>query len=387
MNNRLHWTRLLAFVTGLVNQELLLRNEYLLAENRVLRAHLPARLRLTDPERRTLAEIAKRVGRKTMKDLAQVAKPDTILGWFHRLVAAKFDGSAHRRYPGRPRVSAEVEELVVRFARDNRGWGYDRIVGALTNLGHRLSDQTVGNILRRHNIAPAPERRRTTTWPEFIRSHWDVLAAADFFTVEVLTWRGLVTYYVLFFLEIRSRRIGLGGITRHPDSAWMQPVARNATMEETGYWNGCRYLLHDRDKKFGGEFATTLAAGGVKCVALPARSPNLNAHAERWVKSIKEECLSKLILFWGELATTRRVRIPGALSWGAPAPRQRERAAVSVGGAAGTGSRRRDLQGKARRLTSLLLSSGMNYLTKRAGDGAVILAHGQHISTTRSLSS
>jgi hypothetical protein len=181
VNNRLHWTRPLAFVTGLVNQELLLRNEYLLAENRILRAHLPARLRLTDPERRTLAEIAKRVGRKTMKDLAQVAKPDTILGWFHRLVAAKFDGSAYRSYPGRPRVSAEVQELVVRFARANRGWGYDRIVGALANLGHRLSDQTVGNILRRHNIAPAPERRRTTTWPEFIRSHLDVLAAADFF--------------------------------------------------------------------------------------------------------------------------------------------------------------------------------------------------------------
>ena len=177
VNNRLHWTRLLAFVTGLVNQELLLRNEYLVAENRILRAHLPAGLRLTDPERRTLAEIAKRVGRKTMKDLAQVAKPDTILGWFHRLVAAKFDGSAHRKYPGRPRVSAEVEELVVPFARDNRGWGYDRIVGALANLGHRLSDQTVGNILRRYNIAPAPERTRTTTWPEFIRSHLDLVAS------------------------------------------------------------------------------------------------------------------------------------------------------------------------------------------------------------------
>ena len=306
MNNRLHWTRLLAFVTGLVNQELLLRNEYLLAENRILRAHLPSRLRLTDPERRTLAEIARRVGGKAMKDLAQVAKPDTILGWFHRLVAAKFDGSAHRRYPGRPRVSAEVEELVVRFARDNRGWGYDRIVGALANPGHRLSDQTVGNILRRHGIAPAPERARSTTWPEFIRSHLDVLAGTDFFTVEVLTWRGLVTCYVSFFMEIRSRRVWLGGITRHPDSAWMQQVARNATMEQTGYLNGCRYLLHDRDKKFGGEFATTLAAGGVECVPLPPRSPNLNAHAERWVKSIREECLSKLILF-GETSLRRVV--------------------------------------------------------------------------------
>ena len=297
MNSRYHWTRLLAFVTGMVNQDLLLRNEYLAAENRILRAHLPARLRLTDPERCTLAEIAKRVGRKAMKDIAQVAKPDTILGWYRRLVAAKFDGSANRTHPGRPRIAPVVEELVVRVARENRGWGYDRIVGALANLGHRLSDQTVGNILRRHNIAPAPERTRTTTWKEFIRTHLDVLAGTDFFTVEVLTWRGLVTYYVLFFLEVGSRRVWLGGITTQPDAAWMQQVARNATMQATGYLNGCRYLLHDRDSKFCEEFTTTLEAGGVKCVRLPACSPNLNAHAERWVRSIKEECLWKLILF------------------------------------------------------------------------------------------
>jgi len=181
MMNRLHWTRLLAFVTGLINYELLLRNEYLLAENRILRDHLPARLRLTDPERRTLAEIAKRVRRKAMRDIAQVARPDTILGWYQRLVAAKLDGSAQRRYPGRPRVSAEVEALVVRLAHENRGWGYDRMVGALANLGHPVSDPTVSNILRRHHIAPAPERTRTTTWKEFLRSHLEVLARRRFF--------------------------------------------------------------------------------------------------------------------------------------------------------------------------------------------------------------
>jgi hypothetical protein len=194
MSDRFHWARLLAFVTGLVNQELLLRNEYLAAENRILRAHLPSRLRLSDAERSTLAEIAKRLGRKAQKDIARVAKPDTILDWYRRLVAQKFNGARHRAYPGRPRVPPEVEALVVRWARENRGWGYDRIVGALANLGHPVSDRTVGNILRRHNIAPAPESSRTTTWKEFIRSHTDVLAGADFFTVEVL-WRGLVTYY------------------------------------------------------------------------------------------------------------------------------------------------------------------------------------------------
>ena len=306
MHDRFHWAHLLAFVTGLVNQELLLRNEYLAAENRILRAHLPSRLRLSDAERSTLAEIAKRLGRKALQDIARVARPDTILAWYRRLVAQKFDGSRRRAGPGRPRVSAEIEALVVRFARENRGWGYDRIVGALCNLGHPISDQTVGNILRRHNLAPAPERSRTTTWKEFIQSHIDVLAGADFFTVEVLTWRGLVTYYVLFFMEVGSRRVSLGGITRHPDSCWMEQVARNATMQDTGYLNGCRYLLHDRDQKFCREFRETLAAGGVKCTPIPARSPNLNAHAERWVRSIKQECLSKLILF-GETSLRRVV--------------------------------------------------------------------------------
>ena len=306
MRDRFHWTRLMAFVSGLVNHELLLRNEYLAAENRVLRAHLPSRLRLSDAERSTLAEIAKRLGRKALRDISRVAKPDTILAWYRRLVAQKFDGSRHRAYPGRPRVSPEIEALVVRFARENRGWGYDRIVGALANLGHQISDQTVGNILRRHDLAPAPERSRTTTWKEFIRSHMEVLAGADFFTVEVLAWRGLVTYYVLFFVEVGSRRVWLGGITRHPDSHWMAQVARNATLQDAGYLNGCRYLLHDRDQKFCRQFRETLAAGGVKCTPIPARSPNLNAHAERWVRSVKEECLSKLILC-GETALQRAV--------------------------------------------------------------------------------
>ena len=296
MRDQFHWARLLAFVTGLVNQELLLRNEYLIAENRMLRSHLPNRLRLSDPERATLAEIAKRLGRKALNDIAQVAKPDTILGWYRRLIAQKFDGSRQRVYPGRPRICPEIEALVVRFARENRSWGYDRIAGALTNLGHVVSDQTIGNILRRHHIAPAPERRRRTTWKEFIQSHLEVLAGADFFSVEVLTWRGLITYYVLFFIEIGSRRVSLGGITRHPDACWMEQVARNATMQGTGYLNKCRYLLHDRDRKFCCAFRNTLEAGGVKCLALPARSPNLNSYAERWVRSIKEECLSRLIL-------------------------------------------------------------------------------------------
>jgi hypothetical protein len=132
------WLKLLAYVTGSVNQKLLLQNEYLAAENRILRAKLPSRLRLSDPERATLAEIGKRVGRKALREVACVAKPDTILAWYRKLVAKKFDGSKHRQYPGRPTVPTEVEALVVRMARENTGWGYDRIVGALANLGSPL---------------------------------------------------------------------------------------------------------------------------------------------------------------------------------------------------------------------------------------------------------
>jgi putative transposase len=298
------WLRLLAYVTGLVNQELLLQNEYLAAENRILRAHLPARLRLSDPERSALAEIGKRLGRKALARMACMAKPDTILAWYRRLIASKFDGSKHRSYPGRRRIGPEIEALIIQMARENSGWGYDRIVGALANLGHRVSDQTVGNVLRRHGIEPAPRRSQNTTWRDFIESHMAVLAGIDFFTVEVLTWRGLVTYYVLFFIHLESRRVSVAGITRYPDEAWMEQMARNATDESHGHLKRRRYALHDRDTKFCASFRATLASGGIKAIQLPARSPNLNAFAERWVRSVKQECLSKLILF-GEASLRR----------------------------------------------------------------------------------
>jgi transposase InsO family protein len=182
------------------------------------------------------------------------------------------------------------------MAKENPGWGYDRIVGAMANLGFKLSDQTVANILRRHDIPPAAKRKQATTWRDFIRAHMAVLAATDFFTVEVLTLRGLMTYYVLFFIHLESRRICVAGVTPHPDHEWMEQMARNLTMEDSGFLNKQRYLLHDRDSKFCASFREVLEAGGVKPLALPPRSPNLNAYAERWVRSVKEECLSNLIL-------------------------------------------------------------------------------------------
>ena len=301
------WVRILAYITGTVDQELLLRNEYLAAENRILKAQLKTPLRLTDAERMTLAEIAHRLGRKALEDVANVVKPDTLLGWYRRLIARKFDGSKSRRYPGRPRIDDEIEQWVVRMAKENSDWGYDRIVGAMANLGYRLSDQTVGNILHRNGISPAPARKRTTTWADFIRVHMAVLAGTDFFSVEVLTLRGLVTYYVLFFIRLESRRVEVAGITQHPNEAWMKQIARNVTMDEWGFLDNCSYLIHDRDTKYCQSFRDIIESGDVRTLPLPARSPNLNAFAERWVKSVKDECLSKLILF-GEASLRRALR-------------------------------------------------------------------------------
>src|SRR6202521_3822322 len=293
----MEWARILAYITGTVDQELLLRNEYLAAENRILRGQLKGRLRFSDAERAKLGEIGRRLGRKALGEVANAALPDTILAWYRRLVARKFDGSKQRRTPGRPRIDRAIEELIVRMAEENPSWGYDRIVGALANLGHEVSDQTVGNVLRRHGIPPAPQRKRTTTWAVFIRAHLAVLAGTDFFSVEVFTLRGLATFYVLFFIHLGSRKVDIAGITVHPNERWMQQMARNVTMEGWGFLANCRYLLHDRDTKYTQSFRAIIEAGHVTTLPLPAHSPNLNAYAERWVKSIKDECLSKLILF------------------------------------------------------------------------------------------
>src|SRR5215471_8456313 len=298
------WARMLAYVTGTVDQELLGRNEYLSTENRILKAQLNGRLKLSDAERSMLGEIGHRLGRTALAEVATVAKPDTILAWYRKLVAHKFDGSKARRGPGRPRVTRKVEQLIVRLAEENRDWGYDRIAGALANLGYRVCDQTVGNVLQRHCLPPAPERKRTTTWSAFIRAHMDLLAGTDFFTAEVLTLRGLVTYYVLFFIHLESRWVTIAGITVHPNEALMKQMARNASMDEYGALLGCRYLLHDRDTKFTRSFRAIVASGKVEPMVLPAQSPNLNAYAERWVRSVKEECLARVILF-GERSLRR----------------------------------------------------------------------------------
>ena len=291
------WKQLLAYITGTVDQELLLRNEYLVSENRILCSQLKGRVRLSDGERTTLAEIGQKLGKQALQEVATIVKPDTILAWHRKLVARKFDGSQQRKAPGHPTIDQELEALVIRMARENRSWGYDRMVGALANLGYTISDQTVGNILKRHGLPPAPERQKTTTWKEFIRTHLAVLVATDFFTTEVWTRSGLVTYYILFFIRLGTREVQVAGLTPHPNHGWMMQMARNVTMEAWGFLSPGQYLIHDRDGKYCPTFQQIIDAAGVKRVPLPPRSPNLNAYAERWVRSVKEECLSQMILF------------------------------------------------------------------------------------------
>jgi len=269
--------------------------DYLLEENRVLREQLGGRrLRLTDEQRRRLAVKGKALGRKALREIAGIVTPDTILRWYRQLIAKKYDGSS-RRGPGRPPTDKEIADLVVRMAVDNPSWGYTKIRDALWKLGHEIGRNTVKRILQDNGIQPAPERRGRTSWKTFIRAHLGEIAAADFFTVEVLTAGGLVRYSVLFVMELKTRAVEIAGITCQPTEAWMKQIARNLTEAEDGFLLGVRYLVLDRDPLYTGAFRKFLKDSDVHPLRLPARSPNLNAHAERFVLSIKSECLNRIV--------------------------------------------------------------------------------------------
>ncbi len=279
---------------------------YLAEENRVLREQFGGkRIRFTDDQRRRLAAKGKALGRKLLEEVCTLVTPDTVLRWYRTLIAKKYDGSA-KRGPGRPRVQESITELVVRMAKADLSWGYGRIQGALENLGHVISRSTIARILKEHGIEPAPQRHKGMSWSTFLKSHWEVLAATDFFTIEVMTLRGLVRYHVLFVIEQCTRRVQIAGIVPEPDGRWMAQVARNLTDALDGFLRGKRYLIHDRSPLFTSVFAEILKAAGVKVVKLPPRSPDLNPHAERFVRSIKSECLAKMI-FFGERQLQRAV--------------------------------------------------------------------------------
>ena len=281
---------LIATLAGLINRRQGEVLEYLIEENRVLREQLKGkRLRLNDDQRRRLAANGKKIGRRLLMQVATIVTPDTILRWHHRLIAAKWTYVSKR--VGRPGLMKEIRELIVRFALENCGRGYCRIEGALRNVGHRVAPTTIRNVLKQHGIKPAPDR--PTSWRAFLRSHWDQIAGTDFFTIEVWTPTGLKTFYVLFMIELNTRRVHVAGITRHPNDMWMGRAAERAAE----FLKGRRFLISDGDTNFRYRFKIVMEAAGIKLMKTPYQAPNANAHAERFVRSIRQECLSRLILF------------------------------------------------------------------------------------------
>ncbi len=306
MNALQSWQLLLVAVAGWMNRHQQDVIAYIQEENRILKSKLKGkRIRFTDDERRRLAVKGKVLGRKVLLAVASIVTPETILAWHRKLIAKKYDGSA-KRGPGRPRVKDEIAKLTVRMAQENPGWGYTTIRGALFNLGHTVARETVRNILKEHGIVPAPERRKRIPWSTFLKSHWGSMAAADFFTVEVWSCVGLTRYYVLFFIELSSRRVHIAGITEYPHGEWMKQIGRNVTDVVDGFLTDARYLILDRDPLYTEAFRALLKNAGVKPVRLPPRSPNLNAYAERWVRTIKESCLNRMI-FFGEGSLRRAI--------------------------------------------------------------------------------
>src|SRR4029453_17885393 len=220
--------------------------------------------------------------------------PDTIWRWYRRLVATKYDGSPTQR-PRRPTTKPDIAALVVRRANENPTWGYTRIRGGLEHLGHDVARNTIKAILKDHGIEPAPERRTKMPWKTFLAAHWNGLAAADFFTVEVLTAAGPIRYVVLFVMKPKTRTVAIAGITSQPNEHWMTQVARNLTDADDGFLRGMDYLILDRDPLYTAAFRDLLRDSGVRPLRLPARSPNLNAFAERFVGSVKSECLDRIV--------------------------------------------------------------------------------------------
>ena len=282
---------LLARLVGWLNQRQQEAVAYLIEENRILRAHVRGRIRLTDTERRRLAVHGHRLGRRRLGEVATIVTPDTILRWHRHLIARKWTYA--KRRGDRPGVLAEIRRLVVRMAEDNPTWGYTRIVGALRNVGHRVSRSMVARMLKAHGLPPVPER--PTSWQTFLRAHWGAIAGADFFTTEVWTWRGLVTYYTVFVIDLASRRVHIVGSTPYPDERYMQQVARTLTAADEGTLIEHRVLICDRDTKWSASVRARLGEAGIRAVQTPYQAPNANAYAERFVRSIKEECLDRLV--------------------------------------------------------------------------------------------
>jgi hypothetical protein len=265
-----HLQFFLIYLAGWLNRNQQSVIEYLQEEVRVLMEQLGKKPRFNDDQRRRLAAKARKIGLPRLKEIAAIVSPRTLLDWHQRLIAREYNGRA-KRSPGRPSTPEEVRALILRMAAEHRTWGYTRIQGALQNLGHEIGRGTIAKVLKEAGVDSAPDRQKRTTWKEFLRTHWDVLAAADFFSVEVWTALGLVRYHVLFVIRLATREVHIAGIIPEPHGPWMKQMARNLTDSLDGFMSGCHYLIHDRASVFSEDCRIILQAVGIEAVRLPAR--------------------------------------------------------------------------------------------------------------------
>ncbi|MBN2258364.1 MAG: transposase [Anaerolineaceae bacterium] len=279
---------LLTKIERLIDRDLALANDFLRCQNGIYQRIIKERfgkVPLTETDRRQLVHTGLKV-RHQLEQLITIVKPETLLAWHRRLKKQKwtFDNTAKK--PGRPALPQQTQELVLKLAYENRTWGYNRISGELRKLGHNASPTTIGAILKEHGLPPSPDRNGMS-WKQFIAAHLPCTWAADFFTEEVWTLCGLVTFYVLFFIHLGSRRVMIAGVTPHPDAQWVAQQARNFSMVLQEIPHKCRYIIHDRDACFL-PLDTILQTDGIKVVKTPPHAPQCNAFAERFVREARE---------------------------------------------------------------------------------------------------
>lgn len=281
---------LLVLIATATDKELARHLQYLKVENQILRSKLPKRVSLTERERQRLIKFGKPLG-AAIKQLITIVSPRTFYRWL--------EGDKEGRKPaktGRPRTSEDIRELIIRMAKEN-AWGYTRIVGELRKLGIcKISRQTVKNILKEHGLDPGPDRLEGT-WDEFLKRHAKTLYQCDFFSVRSWTMQGVVDLYLLVFIHVESRRVWVSPPTAHPDSAWVSQQARNVSFFFDELNAPPTLIVHDRDTKFTKDFDEILKTEGAKIKLSVIRSPNLVAYVERWIQSIKQECLGHFIIF------------------------------------------------------------------------------------------
>ena len=292
---------LIVMIASAINDRLQRKLDYVDEERRILQEQLDAatggrKISFTAEQRRRLAAAGKQLTPDERRRCCQLVKPATILAWFRQVAARKYDSSAARR--GRPGKPKDVRKLVIKMALENPGWGYTKIRDALrTGLGIEIGRTTVANIPAEAGIEPAPEREKKRTWKRFIKAHWDSLYSCDFFSVEVLGLFGTVRYLVFFVIAVKTRAVEIAGIGMNPDGEWIEQMARNLTDVVDGFLREAKYLIHDRDPLYAEGFREILRDRGVACVKIQAQSPNCSPYAERFVKTIRHECLDHLVLF------------------------------------------------------------------------------------------